>query len=156
LSADGSVLAYDTGVAIDSGDTNGASDVYVLDRTTRRTTLVSVSSTGALGNGVSFRPAVSPNGQFVAFLSVASNLVPADTNDCDDVFVHSRLTGVTFRTNRTSTGGQATSGITTLGGEPIGITTDAADETLVAFTSSAALVPEDRDGTDDDVYLRGP
>ena len=46
--------------------------------TTRR---VSVSSTGAQGNDHSLDPAISADGRYVAFSSVASNLVPGDTND---------------------------------------------------------------------------
>ncbi len=156
LSADGSVLAYQTRAALDPDDTNKAQDVYVLDRTTGITSRVSVSTAGALGNGPSYYPQLSPNGRFVAFLSMAGNLVAADTNGCDDVFVHDRDTGITFRTNRTSAGGQASSGIFTAGGEQLGITTNAADETLVAFASSAALVPEDQNGNGEDVYLRAP
>jgi hypothetical protein len=45
--------------------------------------------------------------------------------------------------------------MSTAGGEQIGITTDAANQTLVAFTSSAPLVSADRDLTDD-IYLRTP
>jgi hypothetical protein len=156
LSADGSVLAYETKTALDAGDTNGAQDVYVLDRGTGATSRVSVSTAGTMGNAASYYPQLSPNGRFVAFLSVASNLVPADTNGCDDVFVHDRISGTTFRTNRTSTGGQATGGISTVGGEQIGITTTADNQTLVAFTSSAPLVPADHNDSGDDVYLRGP
>ena len=155
LSADGSVVAYDTRNAADRGDTNGQQDVYVLDRTTRTTTRVSVSTAGALSNGASYRPRLSPNGQFVGFLSKATNLVPADTNGWDDVFVRDRVTGITFRTNLTATGAQASRGMSTAGGEQIGITTDAANQTLVAFTSSAPLVSADRDLTDD-IYLRTP
>jgi hypothetical protein len=155
LSADGSVVAYDTRNAADRGDTNVLQDVYVLDRTTRTTTRVSVSTAGALGNGASYRPRLSPNGQFVGFHSKATNLVPADTNGWDDVFVRDRVTGITFRTNLTATGAQASRGMSTAGGEQIGITTDAANQTLVAFTSSAPLVSADRDLTDD-LYLRTP
>ncbi len=39
------------------------------------------------GNSGTGRHAVSANGQFVAFTSAASNLVPADTNNSTDVFV---------------------------------------------------------------------
>jgi hypothetical protein len=45
---------------------------------------------GALGNGESESPAISADGRFVAFGSNATNLVPGDTNDEFDVFVHAR------------------------------------------------------------------
>ena len=41
--------------------------------------------------------AISADGRFVAFDSVASNLVPGDTNGSGDVFVHDRQTGTTRR-----------------------------------------------------------
>src|SRR5438093_2008599 len=58
---------------------------------------VSVDSTGAEGNNFSFSPAISADGRFVAFASVASNLVPGDTNGTLDVFVRDRQTGATER-----------------------------------------------------------
>jgi len=48
---------------------------------------VSVSSSGAQGNGYSLQPAISANGRFVAFYSYATNLVPGDTNNTNDIFV---------------------------------------------------------------------
>jgi hypothetical protein len=48
---------------------------------------VSVSSGGAQGDSYSAYPALSADGRFVAFYSMASNLVPGDTNNTDDIFV---------------------------------------------------------------------
>ncbi len=42
---------------------------------------------GSVSNGASVRPSVAPNGQFAAFASSASNLVPMDTNGVSDIFV---------------------------------------------------------------------
>src|SRR5690349_14822776 len=50
---------------------------------------------GSPGSGSSV--SMTPNGRYVAFSSTASNLVPGDTNDAEDVFVHDRLTGTTER-----------------------------------------------------------
>ena len=52
------------------------------------TTRVSLDSDGNEGNEESFHPAISGDGRFVAFQSEAKNLVPADTNGVDDVFLH--------------------------------------------------------------------
>ena len=62
-------------------------DVVVQAGETER---VSVDSAGNQGNGDSVRPAISANGRFVVFSSLATNLVPADTNEATDVFVHDR------------------------------------------------------------------
>ena len=68
-------------------------DVSVHDRATRITTRVSVDSAGEQGNGDSFSASISPDGRFVAFGSLASNLVATDTNEDADVFVHDRARG---------------------------------------------------------------
>jgi Tol biopolymer transport system component len=47
---------------------------------------ISVTTAGVQGNGASGDPSVSANGFSVAFTSVASNLVPGDTNGSRDVF----------------------------------------------------------------------
>ncbi len=87
ISADGRYVAfYSAATNLVGGDTNGFSDIYVHDRTTRVTTRVSVSSAGAQGNGSSWKPAISADGRYVAFESDASNLVPDDTNGGADVF----------------------------------------------------------------------
>ena len=58
---------------------------------------ISVSSTGQQANGDSGGVAISADGRYVAFNSNASNLVPDDTNNVMDVFVHDRQTGQTRR-----------------------------------------------------------
>ena len=59
--------------------------------------LASVASDGALANAGSDAPALSADARFVAFESLASNLVAGDTNGAPDVFVHDRVTGLTTR-----------------------------------------------------------
>ena len=49
---------------------------------------VSLAWDGAEGNDRSQGPFMSTDGRYVAFYSGASNLVPGDTNDTWDVFVH--------------------------------------------------------------------
>ena len=62
------------------GDTNGERDVFVRDRGTGTTQLVSAGLGGAPANGLSGGADVSGNGRFVAFVSLASNLVAGDAN----------------------------------------------------------------------------
>jgi len=66
--------------------------IYGYDVATGKRTLVSVSSAGqpAARYSDSVGPALSGNGRYVAFWSSASNLVPGDTNNCTDVFLHDR------------------------------------------------------------------
>ena len=92
ISADGRFVALSSFASnLVGGDTNGALDVFVRDRETGTTTRVSVNSAGAEGNGDSYSPAISAGGRFVAFHSVASNLVGGDMNGTQDVFVRGPL-----------------------------------------------------------------
>lgn len=89
LSGNGRLVAFHaSSTNLVPGDTNGVEDVFVRDRRSGVTRRVSVTSRGVQGNSDSTEPAISPDGRFVAFHSRASNLVPGDTNDADDVFVH--------------------------------------------------------------------
>ena len=87
------------------GDTNGRMDVFVHDRETGQTTRVSVSSSGEEGNDISWSPRISADGRYVAFESIASNLVEGDTNEAWDVFVRDRRQpGQTTRVSVSSSG----------------------------------------------------
>src|SRR5438552_3498090 len=70
------------------------------------TTRVSVDSSGKEGNGYSGFPAISADGQIVAFESDASNLVGGDMNRSEDIFVHDRATGITERVSVDSSGAE--------------------------------------------------
>jgi Tol biopolymer transport system component len=70
------------------------SDVFVHDRRTGKTTLVSVASDGTPANGDADFPAISANGRFVAFTTWASNLAPV-RGFASRVYVHDRRTGKT-------------------------------------------------------------
>lgn len=108
------------------------------------TTKVSVATGGAPGQGDvwGYKPAVSADGRVIAFTSYAANLVPGDTNDTYDVFVHDRHTGVTTRVSVGSTGAQ--------GNDASEAPALSADGRYVAFESYASnLVPGDTNGTID-------
>ena len=152
ISEDGRVVAY-ASRATDLVDepTNGAFEqIYVIDLDQQLTQLVSVSTAGRAGNGISFLPDLSRNGSQVAFKSEAFNLVPNDTNGVPDVFVRDRTNSTTQRVSVDSFGNQSNS----LSGGP-GIS---GDGRFVAFASFASnLVPEDGNGQSDVfVYDRFP
>ncbi len=111
ISAGGRFVAFESLASnLVDGDTNGALDVFVHDRQTRRTTRVSLADGGAEGNSASGVPCLSGGGRFVAFESLASNLVDGDSNESTDVFVHDRQTGATTRVSVDSRGRQADGG----------------------------------------------
>lgn len=67
-------------------DTNGWRDVFVRDMLTGTSTLVSVATNGFSGTGMSFEPAISGNGRYVAFSSYVTNLVSGDTTNVQEVY----------------------------------------------------------------------
>jgi len=109
ISADGNIVVFSSGATnLVPDDSNGfTQDVFVHDRTSGETTIVSLASNGTQGNDVSENPSISSDGSIVAFDSVADNLAEGDTNLNRDVFVHDRTTGETTRTSVRSDGGEA-------------------------------------------------
>jgi Tol biopolymer transport system component len=82
ISADGRFVAFESSASnLVAGDTNGHIDVFVRDRVAQVTRRVSVGPGGQQANGSSRDPAISADGRFVAFRSLASNLVAGDPND---------------------------------------------------------------------------
>jgi Tol biopolymer transport system component len=90
ISANGRYVTYSSFASnLVPDDTNGTEDVFVYDRKTNTTERISVDSDGTEANGFSREPAISPNGRYVTYGSLASNLVPDDTNGALDIFVAS-------------------------------------------------------------------
>jgi Tol biopolymer transport system component len=110
ISADGRYVAFQSdGTSLVSGDINGQPDIFVRDRQTGTTTLVSKSSAGVQADVFSYGPSLSADGRYVVFFSGATNLVPGDTNNVYDVFVRDRQTGTTYRVSLSSAGAQGAS-----------------------------------------------
>jgi Tol biopolymer transport system component len=87
ISADGNLVVFITRSALEPGDTNNKSDVYLHDRSTGVTSRANLAHDGSEPNDDTYGPIISPDGTHVAFFSQASNLVPGDTNGLEDVFV---------------------------------------------------------------------
>jgi Tol biopolymer transport system component len=143
ISADGRYVAFSSWARnLVPGDTNSKGDIFVHDRQTGTTTRVSVASDGTQGNSDSWYSLISADGRYVAFSSWASNLVPDDTNNYQDVFVHDRQTGLTARVSVASDGTQ--------GNYDSESRSISADGRYVAFESWASnLVPGDTNGSQD-------
>ena len=73
------------------GDTNGFRDIFIHDRSTGKTKMLSLSTSGEQGDLDSYNPSISADGRFVAFHSTGTNLVSGDTNNAPDVFVRGPL-----------------------------------------------------------------
>lgn len=109
---------------------------------------VSLDSDGQPGNQQSSAPAISWDGRFVGFVSVASNLVPGDTNGTADVFLRDRrkrtTTRVSVAPDRREADGPSFDSVLAM----------SADGRFLAFTSAATnlapgstLCDADSDGT---------
>ncbi|HEX5010677.1 MAG TPA: calcium-binding protein [Planctomycetota bacterium] len=87
-----------------------ASPLQIVPHPPGVTTLMSVASDGTISNGISINSSVSDDGRFVTFESDGSNLVPGDTNNHTDVFLHDRLLGTTTRLSVTADNMQVAKG----------------------------------------------
>jgi Bacterial Ig-like domain/WD40-like Beta Propeller Repeat len=110
------------------------------------TTRVSVASDGTEANSFSLGARISDDGRYVAFTSVASNLVPGDTNNRVDAFVRDLQTGTNERVSVDSSGNQAN--------DHTNDVRISADGRYIVFLSSASnLVAGDTNGQPD-VFVR--
>ncbi len=150
VSADGFIVAFQSDASnLVTGDGNGYTDVFVRNLSNGQTRRVSIHSNGSEGNGDSFEPAVSADGQFVAFASFASNLVDEDTNLYLDVFSHNRSNGQTERVSIAANGAQ----VNTFADRARASLS--ANGRFVAFQSRATtLLPGDPDDTTWDIFVR--
>lgn len=89
ISDDGRHVAFQSSAPLDPLASH-LTDVYVRDRVLGTTTLLSVGAGGVPANSLSSNPSISADGRFVAFESLASNLVAGDGNGARDVFLVDR------------------------------------------------------------------
>lgn len=145
------IVFYSSARNLVVSDTNGQADVFVHDRQTGTTVRVSVDSSGGQANAASgdwwAGPDISADGRYVAFPSVASNLVPNDTNGASDMFGHDLQTGETERVSVDSAGNQMNGGET----NAPALSRDA--RYVVFFSDATDLVPSDTNG-EADVFVR--
>ncbi|MBI4607321.1 MAG: hypothetical protein HY721_35595 [Planctomycetes bacterium] len=111
--ANEAVIAFSSTATNFTGSGSTKEDIFRIDFAlvndpTGNPALVSIPLSGST-NGDSTYPAVSPDGGFVAFDSLASNLVPSDTNSKKDVFVTDLGTATVRRFSVTSEDQQSTS-----------------------------------------------
>ncbi|MEW5986283.1 MAG: hypothetical protein AB1791_06585 [Chloroflexota bacterium] len=125
---------------------NGWSQLFVHDRETGFTELITVNVNGEMSQGFHSYPTVSSDGRYVAFSTLASDLVANDTNGESDVFVRDREAGLMMRVSVSSSGEE--------GNDSSTIPAISADGRYVVFVSSADnLVEGDiNDSSDTFVY----
>lgn len=144
LSADGRYVVFTA--IYDPPAGNEHRQVYVRDRLSGETSLISATMDGAPGNDQSGgRPGISASGQLVVFGSLATDLVPGDTNDVNDIFVNDRQSG---KTRRVSVSTNGTQGDFTSSEAAI-----SADGQFVVFSSFAANLVADDTNHAGDVFI---
>ena len=132
VSANGRFVAYESDADNLSGaDSDGTQDVFVYDRKTKRTSLVSRGSgkNGAGGDSHSDNPSISADGRLVAFNSDAHNLIPAAVA-AENVFVYDRQRRKVSLISRESGGGPG-------GDAPSSIPAISGNGRFVSFRSNA-------------------
>ncbi|HVF36102.1 MAG TPA: hypothetical protein VND91_12340, partial [Candidatus Saccharimonadia bacterium] len=137
ISADGRTVAFASDLpAIVPGDTNGQRDVFVRDLDAGVSTRVNVNSGGRQSSAPASLPALSGNGQVVAFEAATNDLDPACASAASGVFVHA------FGDDSTTCISVALNGAAADG--PSGNASLSFDGRYVAFDSAAGnLVPDD-------------
>lgn len=143
ISDDGRYVTFTSDASnLVAGDTNGVSDVFVADTLLGDVRRVSVAASGTQGNGHSSDASISDDGRYVAFSSLAVNLVSGDTNARSDIFVRDLAAGTTRRVSVSSSNAQAN------GDSRSAVVSG--DGRYVAFASGATnLVTGDTNGVDD-------
>jgi Tol biopolymer transport system component len=142
VSADGTWVVFASNATNLGADMNATSDIFIHNRATGVTELVSRSTAGVAGNGNSTIPSVSDDGRYIAFLTLATNLLTGDTNGVADVVVRDRVANINYRGSVGPASAQANgaSNFPMLAG----------NGQRVSYTSSATnLVAGDTNGADD-------
>ena len=157
ISADGRFVAFASGASnLVTNDNNGGGDIYVRDLQRGLTTLVTVNQSGtASGNGpevgqsyTAGQFAISSDGRYVVFSSLAPDLVPNDNNDRQDVFERDLLLGTTTLVSVNSAG----TGSANLDSHTPRMSSDGR---FVVFNSDAGdLVADGTNFGDDNVFVR--
>lgn len=151
ISGNGRFIAfYSEATNLVSGDNNNLEDIFVFDRLLNTTKLVSINSVGAQANRPSYFPKISDNGQYIAFITAASNLSNADTNGYADVYVYDQINKETNLISVNSDGIQGNEGSWSSFTPAISAT-----GRFIAFSSmSTNLISNDLNGGLPDIFLR--
>jgi Tol biopolymer transport system component len=98
VSADGHFAVFIArGEGLVAGQTNRYRQVFVRDLVNQSNSVVSVDTNGLdSADGSATECAISGDGRYVAFTSLADNLVPNDSNHLSDVFLRDLQTGTTI------------------------------------------------------------
>ena len=151
ISADGRFVAFrsDATDLVATPDTNDFSDLFVRDLVAGVTTLVTHNFLGTdTGNNPSGNGVISADGNLVAFLSGASDLVENDNNNNTDIFVRDLQAGTTTLVSANNTGTDSGDGAS--GSRP----SISADGRFVVFASLATDLVANDTNNNTDIFVR--
>ena len=161
ISESGRYIVFESSASnLVSDDGNRASDIFLRDTCRNSgskcrpfTIRVSIADDGTEADGPSYRPSISADGRYVAFVSSARNLIPDDDNSIQDVFVRDTCIGTNQmcepKTFRVSVG--------SLGTEPNGASdfpTLSATGRYIVFSSEAGNLVSGDTNEAEDVFFR--
>ncbi len=110
ISNDGRFVTFDNDATnLVAGGTTGF-EVYLHDRVTAETTLVSSGLGGQGGDGTSWKTRISGDGKWLTFESRASDLVVGDVNGAKDIFLYDVQSGQTSLVSVNGAGEQGDDG----------------------------------------------
>lgn len=106
ISSSGRFIVYESNAnrLVVGGDNNLSRDIFLYDKKTHFTTLVSKSSSGTQGDAGSYFARISGNGRYVVYQSDATNLVDGDANDASDIFLFDKKKSLTYLISVTAKG----------------------------------------------------
>lgn len=94
VSSDGRFVAFRSSATnLVPGSSSEFAQIYVRDRLTKKTEWISKNEMGKGANGLTDNPLISADGRYVAFLSVANNLIPTATDSKKYLYIWDRLLG---------------------------------------------------------------
>ena len=106
VSADGRFVAFESAVSLLPADRNKSVDIYVLDRSTGRVTLETVTPEHAVGHWTA-HPRLSGDGRYLVFRGVPHDVPFGPAVGFPQVMLRDRRAGTTTLVSRTSVGGPA-------------------------------------------------
>lgn len=150
MSSDGQVIVFLSQATdlVGLTDNNSGNDVFVRDMRSGTTQLVSMNRTNdGTANQDSFDATISANGRYVAFATLANNVISSDPNTSSDIFIRDLGAGRTALASATPGNQPSNRGAF----RP----SLSADGKLVAFDSiSSDLTTNDANGNDSDIFAR--
>jgi hypothetical protein len=148
MSADGNLIVYSSTSTnlIPNKTTTYYENIFLFNKSSGKTTLVTKGSSGNGGNRDSYSPCISGDGTTIAFASCASNLLPGRViNTTANIYVYDVNTGIT----ELITEGPGGAGVNGDCGHP----TLNYDGTIIAYESKATNLDESKKTNNYDIFV---